>query len=96
MKMDNGHTMTREEYLQTQAGKIESALHNLQRACGLDTSESATASLFEVLEKSVERVRQDWSEVDQSYADGLAYNVNALLSDKIVEVFDEEHHKEPA
>jgi ABC-type phosphonate transport system ATPase subunit len=89
-------TMTREEYNQTQTGKIETALHNLQRACGFDTSESATASLFEVLEEAVERVRRDWGVVDQSYDDGLAYNVNALLSNKIVEVLDEEHHKEPA
>ncbi len=83
------HPMTREKYLQTQKGKIETALQGLQQACGFDTSESATASLFEVLALAVERVEQDWDVVEQSYADGLAFNVSALLSSKMEEILDD-------
>jgi hypothetical protein len=67
---------------------IRAALCNLQGACGLDNSESSTEALFGILTQAIEQV--DWDIVEESHAEGLCYDVNALLAEAIDSVASHE------
>jgi hypothetical protein len=65
---------------------INKALNALMKACGL-SGESGTEELYEILFDVIHdydrKVRET---VEQSHADGLCYDVNALLADAISDI----------
>jgi hypothetical protein len=62
---------------------IHAALNQLMAACGL-TGESGTERLFmNVLCPAIGQVEADWDIVDDSHAQGLCFDVNAMLADAI-------------
>jgi hypothetical protein len=66
---------------------IKDALNELQQACGFGRSESGTEALFGVLSEAIFRV--DRADVEESYANGLCCDVNAMLAGEIEKLLAE-------
>lgn len=68
---------------------IDRPLNDLMKACDYH-GESGTEEFFWVLADAVARVKKDWDAVvGQSHRNGLCYDVNALLTDALVDVLSE-------
>jgi chemotaxis regulatin CheY-phosphate phosphatase CheZ len=68
---------------------IKKALNALMKACGL-SGESGTEQLYEILSGIVlERDLEIRATVEESHANGLCYDVNALLADAVAEVLSQ-------
>jgi hypothetical protein len=58
---------------------IVAALNDLMKTCG-HSGESGTEAMFQVLADAIDAVAEDWGMVEQSHAEGLSYDVNAMLA----------------
>lgn len=69
---------------------IRHRLSELMQVCGYENSEMSTHHFFDVLYEAIGKVRDDWdATVGESYRTGLCYDINALLTDAIVDVLNE-------
>jgi hypothetical protein len=69
--------------------EINAALNALMAACGI-AGESGMERMFWVLQEAVQTVADNWDIVERSHEDGLCYDVNALLSDAIAVILQEQ------